>query len=97
MAVLGQLAEENDALAAHGVGDTRGRLFLQGVRGRVHTQAARETLRGRFHALRYTPGAAEQQTAEQQGSDPEPLERATSAADGRRGEDRRLTQAGGEL
>ena len=66
--VLRQLAEENDALAAHGSGDTRGRLFLQAVGGGVHTQAARWALGGRFHPLRSAPGAAERQTAEQQGA-----------------------------
>jgi hypothetical protein len=95
MAVLRQLAREDDALAAHGSGDTRGRLFLQAVGGRVHTQAARGAAPGRRGTLRTGRGGDERQAAEQQGPGREPPARATNATDDRCDENRPDVQASG--
>jgi hypothetical protein len=69
MAVLGQLAEKDDALAAYSSGDTRGRLFLEGVSGWVHTRLGSGAARGRCDPLRSSRWRDEQQAAEQQAAD----------------------------
>jgi hypothetical protein len=95
LAVLRQLAEEDDALAAHGSGHTLGRLFIKAVGGRVHARAARGAAQGRCDALRSGRSGDEGQTAEQQGADCESLARAASAAGDRRDENRRDAWASG--
>ena len=66
--VLRQLAEEDDALAADGSGDTRGRLFFECVDGRVGGRTARGAAYDRCDALRCGRGGDDGQAAKQQQS-----------------------------